>query len=43
VATRIRDGGSEVVANTPAQFAEVLRADMARWSQAVKLTGLRLD
>ena len=43
VAGRIRDGGSEVVANTPAQFAEVLRADIARWSQAVKLTGLRLD
>ena len=43
VASRIRDGGSEVVANTPAQFADVLRADIARWSQAVKLTGLRLD
>jgi tripartite-type tricarboxylate transporter receptor subunit TctC len=43
VVSRIRDGGSEVVANTPAQFAEVLRADIARWSQAVKLTGLRLD
>lgn len=43
VVSRIREGGSEVVANTPAQFAEVLRADMARWSQAVKLAGLRLD
>jgi tripartite-type tricarboxylate transporter receptor subunit TctC len=43
VAARIRDGGSEVVASAPAQFAEVLRADIARWTQAVKLTGLRLD
>ena len=43
VAAKIRDAGSEAVGNTPAQFAEVLRADMARWAQAVRLAGLKLD
>ena len=43
VAAKIRETGSEVVGSTPAQFSEVLRADMARWSQAVRLAGLRLD
>lgn len=43
VTAKIRDAGSEAVGNTPAQFAEVLRADMARWSQAVRLSGLKLD
>ena len=40
---KIRDAGSEAVGNTPAQFAGVLRADMARWAQAVRLAGLKLD
>jgi tripartite-type tricarboxylate transporter receptor subunit TctC len=43
VTAKIREAGSEAVGNTPAQFGEVLRADMARWSQAVKIAGLRLD
>ena len=43
VTAKIREAGSEAVGNTPAQFAEVLRADMARWAQAVKLSGLKLD
>ena len=43
VAAKIREAGSEAVGNLPSQFAEVLREDMARWSQAVRLTGLKLD
>jgi tripartite-type tricarboxylate transporter receptor subunit TctC len=43
VTAKIRDAGSEAVGNTPAQFADVLRADMARWAQAVRLAGLKLD
>ena len=43
VAAKIREAGSEAVGNTPAQFADVLRADMARWAQAVRLAGLKLD
>lgn len=43
VSAKIREAGSEAVGNTPAQFGEVLRADMARWSRAVKLAGLKLD
>jgi tripartite-type tricarboxylate transporter receptor subunit TctC len=43
VSAKIREAGSEPVGNTPAQFGEVLRADMTRWSQAVRIAGLRLD
>lgn len=43
VSAKIREGGSEAVGNTPSQFAEVLRNDMARWGQAVRLSGLKLD
>jgi tripartite-type tricarboxylate transporter receptor subunit TctC len=43
VTAKIREAGSEAVGNTPAQFGEVLRADMARWSQAVRISGLKLD
>ena len=43
VTAKIREAGSEAVGNTPAQFGEVLRTDMARWSQAVRIAGLKLD
>lgn len=43
VSAKIRESGSEAVGNTPAQFAEVLKSDMARWGQAVRLSGLKLD
>jgi tripartite-type tricarboxylate transporter receptor subunit TctC len=43
IAAKIREAGSEPVGNSPAQFAEVLRGDMTRWAQAVKLSGLKLD
>ena len=43
ITAKIRETGSEVVAGTPAQFAEVLRADRARWAPAVRATGLKLD
>jgi tripartite-type tricarboxylate transporter receptor subunit TctC len=39
----INDGGSDVVANTPAAFSAQLKEDIARWSRVVKLSGARLD
>ena len=39
----IVDGGSEVVASTPAEFAAQMNADIARWSRVVKLSGARID
>jgi len=40
---KILDAGSEVVGNTPEEFAEVMKADIARWSKAVKESGARID
>ena len=39
----INEGGSEVVANTPAAFAAQLKDDIARWSRVVRLSGAKLD
>ncbi|HSV48260.1 MAG TPA: tripartite tricarboxylate transporter substrate-binding protein, partial [Ramlibacter sp.] len=43
VARLITEGGSAVVANSPAEFAAQLNDDIARWSRVVKLSGARLD
>lgn len=43
VSKLITDGGSEVVGNTSAAFAAQLKADIARWSRVVKLSGAKLD
>jgi tripartite-type tricarboxylate transporter receptor subunit TctC len=43
VSKLITEGGSEVVGNTPAAFAAQLKADIARWSRVVKLSGANLD
>jgi tripartite-type tricarboxylate transporter receptor subunit TctC len=43
VARLITDGGSEVVGNSPAEFAAQLRQDIDRWSSVVKLSGARVD
>jgi len=43
VSKLITDGGSEVVGNSSAAFAAQLKADIARWSRVVKLSGAKLD
>ena len=35
--------GTEVVANTPEQFAQCLREEMAKWSKIVKDAGIKLE
>jgi len=35
--------GTEVVANTPEQFAQYLREEMAKWSKIVKDAGIKLE
>jgi tripartite-type tricarboxylate transporter receptor subunit TctC len=37
----LREQGFEVVANTPQQFAEFLKADAARWSEVVRYSGVK--
>jgi tripartite-type tricarboxylate transporter receptor subunit TctC len=35
--------GVEISGNTPEQFAEYLRSEIARWSKAVKQSGAKPD
>jgi tripartite-type tricarboxylate transporter receptor subunit TctC len=40
---RLTAGGMDLVGSTPAEFAEVVRRDFAKWSQLVKEAGLKAD
>jgi len=35
--------GIEPVGNTPAQFAEQIRADLARWEKVVRQANIRIE
>ena len=35
--------GIEPVGNTPEQFAQQIRADLARWEKVVKQAGIKVD
>lgn len=35
--------GSEIIGNTPREFAQFLRNDIAKWAKLVKAAGIRLD
>jgi tripartite-type tricarboxylate transporter receptor subunit TctC len=43
VRERLAVFGLEVVGNTPAQFAEFIRTDVAKWSKLVQSIGLKTD
>jgi len=43
VRSKLAGMGMEAEASTPEQFAEYLRAEVAKWAKVVKTTGLRLD
>ncbi len=43
VRKRIEDTGSVIVGNTPAQFAEQIKAELAVYKEVVKKQGLKLD
>ena len=43
VKTRSERTGNFPVTSSPAQFAEFIRKEAARWSQVIKETGLKLD
>ena len=40
---KLLDFGADVTTNTPEQFAEWIRAEMAKWAKAVKDSGARVD
>ena len=41
VRKRFGDSGLEVVANTPAEFAGVIRAELAQWAKLIKDAGIK--
>jgi tripartite-type tricarboxylate transporter receptor subunit TctC len=43
VAARIRQVGAEPAPSTPAAFGELLRQELARWTEVVRVSGARLD
>ncbi len=43
VRERFQSMGLEIVGNTPEQFAAFMRAEIARWSEVVKVSGARAD
>jgi tripartite-type tricarboxylate transporter receptor subunit TctC len=40
---KLADQGAEPVGGTPAQFADLIRADIVRWGKVVKESGARID
>jgi tripartite-type tricarboxylate transporter receptor subunit TctC len=40
---RLRQLGAQIVADTPAQFAEFLKRDYERWAQVIKTSGVKAE
>ena len=43
VRERLQAQGVEIIANTTAEFAGVIKTDVVKWATAVKLSGARAD
>jgi tripartite-type tricarboxylate transporter receptor subunit TctC len=43
VSERLRSEGAAVVGNTPDQYNELLRADVAKWAKVIKVSGIRAN
>ena len=41
VRKRFGDIGMEVIANTPAEFSGVIRAELAQWAKLIKDAGIK--
>jgi tripartite-type tricarboxylate transporter receptor subunit TctC len=41
IRARFAEQGAEPVGNTPEQFQEFLKADLAKWTQVIKAAGVR--
>ena len=40
---RLTAEGADAVGNTPEQFAQIIRNDIAKWAKVVKASGARAD
>lgn len=43
VRDRLTGDGGEIVGNTPQEFTEFLKRDIARWAQVIKAAGIKLE
>jgi tripartite-type tricarboxylate transporter receptor subunit TctC len=43
VSGRLTTDGTEIIASSPAQFAELIKAELPRWAKIVKETGLQAE
>ena len=43
VRQRLENDGAEPVGNTPAEFAAIMRSDIAKWAKVVAAAGMRID
>ena len=43
VRANIESSGSKVVANTPAQFGDYVRGEIAKWRRVVATAGIKID
>ena len=43
VLKRLGDAGMEVVANTPAEFAAVIKSEFSRWTKLIKESGIKVS
>lgn len=40
---RLAGEGGRIVADTPEQFAALIRSEVAKWSKVIKASGARID
>jgi tripartite-type tricarboxylate transporter receptor subunit TctC len=43
VKARLESEGAEIIGNTPEQAAAVIRADMEKWAEVIRRTGIRAN
>jgi len=43
VKTRLEQEGAEIIASTPEQGAAAVRADLDRWAEVIRKTGMRVE
>jgi tripartite-type tricarboxylate transporter receptor subunit TctC len=43
VRERLENGGVDIIATSPQEFAAQIKADLERWSKAVKQANIRMD
>lgn len=43
VKTQLVSQGAQLVTNTPAQFASLIRSEIAKWAEVIKFSGARVD